>query len=362
MTGGEPLLQKDVYPLMDRLHEAGHAGADRDRRPPQHRATCRPTPPSIMDVKCPGSGEAAKHDAGQLRAPAAARRGEVRHPRPRRLRLRARRRRARGAGRTASPRSTSRPCTACSTRRRCRSGCSTTVCRCACSSRCTSTSGAPTCAASRADAASGSRLGASVADRWSRSGRLLGAEQRRVGAAAPAPSNASPARMRRRRPTAVQGGRVVRRRFATRRRSRSATSVRGVGRRRRRPAPRTPRRRSAPADRRAAARRGAPCRCGAARRRRRRDRRRRSASLKRSTSTMSRAPARPSLQQPGRRAAGTSRRTSAGCAAWSGRRPSTAVRSGARSSLDSASTVVIVAHAAGQHPQQVAGEGRARRR
>lgn len=62
MTGGEPLLQADLYPLMDRLHQAGlqvlvETGGHRsvERIPPY--ATV------IMDVKCPGSGEAAKHDA-----------------------------------------------------------------------------------------------------------------------------------------------------------------------------------------------------------------------------------------------------------------------------------------------------------
>lgn len=59
ITGGEPLLQPDVYPLMDRLLErgfqvlletGGHVSLDRvpDR-------VVR-----IMDVKCPGSGEAGK--------------------------------------------------------------------------------------------------------------------------------------------------------------------------------------------------------------------------------------------------------------------------------------------------------------
>lgn len=60
LTGGEPLLQKDVYPLMDRLLESGHtvmvetgghlsiADVPRD--------VIR-----IVDVKCPGSGEAAKN-------------------------------------------------------------------------------------------------------------------------------------------------------------------------------------------------------------------------------------------------------------------------------------------------------------
>jgi 7-carboxy-7-deazaguanine synthase len=61
MTGGEPLLQKDLYPLMDRLHDAGmqvlvETGGHRsiEHVPPYASV--------IMDVKCPGSGEAAKHD------------------------------------------------------------------------------------------------------------------------------------------------------------------------------------------------------------------------------------------------------------------------------------------------------------
>lgn len=59
VTGGEPLLQKDVYPLMERLLDDGRTvmletGGHRDisRVPPGvHR---------IVDVKCPGSGEADK--------------------------------------------------------------------------------------------------------------------------------------------------------------------------------------------------------------------------------------------------------------------------------------------------------------
>ncbi len=57
ITGGEPLLQEDVYPLMDRLVGAGRTvlletGGHRplDRVPPD---VVR-----IVDVKCPGSGEA----------------------------------------------------------------------------------------------------------------------------------------------------------------------------------------------------------------------------------------------------------------------------------------------------------------
>src|SRR5579864_66628 len=56
ITGGEPLLQEDVYPLMDRLLSAGRfvmleTGGHRpiDRIP---AAVVK-----ILDVKCPGSGE-----------------------------------------------------------------------------------------------------------------------------------------------------------------------------------------------------------------------------------------------------------------------------------------------------------------
>jgi 7-carboxy-7-deazaguanine synthase len=60
ITGGEPLLQGDVYPLMDRLLESGvtvmvetggHLSID--RVPPQ---VIR-----IVDVKCPGSGESGRN-------------------------------------------------------------------------------------------------------------------------------------------------------------------------------------------------------------------------------------------------------------------------------------------------------------
>jgi 7-carboxy-7-deazaguanine synthase len=60
ITGGEPLLQEGVYELMDRLLEAGHTvlletGGHRpiDRVP---AAVVK-----IVDVKCPGSGEAEKN-------------------------------------------------------------------------------------------------------------------------------------------------------------------------------------------------------------------------------------------------------------------------------------------------------------
>jgi 7-carboxy-7-deazaguanine synthase len=61
ITGGEPLLQDDVYPLMDRLVERGRTvlletGGHRpvDRVP---AAVIK-----IVDIKCPGSGEADKND------------------------------------------------------------------------------------------------------------------------------------------------------------------------------------------------------------------------------------------------------------------------------------------------------------
>ncbi|HVB37659.1 MAG TPA: radical SAM protein [Vicinamibacterales bacterium] len=59
ITGGEPLLQEDVYPLMDRLLEAGRTvlletGGHR----PLDRV--RDEVVRIVDVKCPASGEAGK--------------------------------------------------------------------------------------------------------------------------------------------------------------------------------------------------------------------------------------------------------------------------------------------------------------
>jgi len=65
ITGGEPLLQEDVYPLMDRLLARGltvmlETGG--------HRPVTR-VPPAvvkIVDVKCPGSGEADKNDWANL--------------------------------------------------------------------------------------------------------------------------------------------------------------------------------------------------------------------------------------------------------------------------------------------------------
>jgi 7-carboxy-7-deazaguanine synthase len=61
VTGGEPLLQEDVYPLMQRLLERGktvllETGGHRStERVPAEVVT-------ILDVKCPGSGEVEKND------------------------------------------------------------------------------------------------------------------------------------------------------------------------------------------------------------------------------------------------------------------------------------------------------------
>ena len=61
LTGGEPLLQKNVYPLIDRLLEqgklvlietGGHISLEHVPAPVR----------TIMDVKCPGSGEAGTTD------------------------------------------------------------------------------------------------------------------------------------------------------------------------------------------------------------------------------------------------------------------------------------------------------------
>ena len=61
ITGGEPLLQSDVYDLMDRLLATGctvllETGGHRpiDRVPA--------SVVKVLDVKCPGSGEAARND------------------------------------------------------------------------------------------------------------------------------------------------------------------------------------------------------------------------------------------------------------------------------------------------------------
>ena len=57
LTGGEPLLQKDVYPLMQRLLDDGRTVLVETGG----HVSLEQVPPAvhvIMDVKCPGSGEA----------------------------------------------------------------------------------------------------------------------------------------------------------------------------------------------------------------------------------------------------------------------------------------------------------------
>jgi 7-carboxy-7-deazaguanine synthase len=60
ITGGEPLLQPDVYPLMRRLLDSGRTVMVETGG---HRSI-KDVPPEvvrIVDVKCPGSGESAKN-------------------------------------------------------------------------------------------------------------------------------------------------------------------------------------------------------------------------------------------------------------------------------------------------------------
>ena len=61
ITGGEPLLQKNVYPLMQRLLDDGFTVMLETGG----HISIEHVPPGvirIMDVKCPGSGEAHRHD------------------------------------------------------------------------------------------------------------------------------------------------------------------------------------------------------------------------------------------------------------------------------------------------------------
>jgi 7-carboxy-7-deazaguanine synthase len=65
ITGGEPLLQEDVYPLMERLLGAGHTvlletGGHLDIGKVPSGVV------KIVDIKCPGSGEADRQDWGNI--------------------------------------------------------------------------------------------------------------------------------------------------------------------------------------------------------------------------------------------------------------------------------------------------------
>jgi 7-carboxy-7-deazaguanine synthase len=65
VTGGEPLLQPDVYPLMQRLIDAGKTVLIETGG---HRSIAN-VPAGvirIMDIKCPGSGESEKNDWSNL--------------------------------------------------------------------------------------------------------------------------------------------------------------------------------------------------------------------------------------------------------------------------------------------------------
>jgi 7-carboxy-7-deazaguanine synthase len=65
VTGGEPLLQEDVYPLMQALVDRGHTVL---LETGGHRSTERVPPDvtTILDVKCPGSGESHRNDWANL--------------------------------------------------------------------------------------------------------------------------------------------------------------------------------------------------------------------------------------------------------------------------------------------------------
>jgi 7-carboxy-7-deazaguanine synthase len=65
ITGGEPLLQEEVYALMQRLLEDGRTVLVETGG---HRDTSRVPEPvvTVLDVKCPGSGEAHRNEWGNL--------------------------------------------------------------------------------------------------------------------------------------------------------------------------------------------------------------------------------------------------------------------------------------------------------
>lgn len=65
VTGGEPLLQDEVYPLMASLVERGRTVL---LETGGHRSTARVPGPvvTVLDVKCPGSGESHRNDWDNL--------------------------------------------------------------------------------------------------------------------------------------------------------------------------------------------------------------------------------------------------------------------------------------------------------
>ena len=64
VTGGEPLLQEEVYPLMQRSLDSGKTVL---LETGGHRSTARVPADvvTILDVKCPGSGEVATQRLGE---------------------------------------------------------------------------------------------------------------------------------------------------------------------------------------------------------------------------------------------------------------------------------------------------------
>ena len=65
ITGGEPLLQRDVYPLMQQLLDRGHTVL---LETGGHRSIAEvpTTVVRIVDIKCPASGESDKNDWSNL--------------------------------------------------------------------------------------------------------------------------------------------------------------------------------------------------------------------------------------------------------------------------------------------------------
>ena len=139
LTGGEPLLQKDVYPLMTALLDAGHTVLIETGG----HVSLAQVPPGvikIVDVKCPGSGEAHRMDWDNLSRLSA--HDEVKFViRDREDYDYAREVVARYRWTIDAPRCSSRRCTACSLRGSWLNGCSRIACPSACSCRFTSTSG-----------------------------------------------------------------------------------------------------------------------------------------------------------------------------------------------------------------------------
>ena len=88
VTGGEPLLQPDVYPLMQRLLDGGHERAARDRRSRLDRARAGRRRPRSWTSSAPAAARPGRCDWENLARLGATRRGEVRDRRSGRLRVR----------------------------------------------------------------------------------------------------------------------------------------------------------------------------------------------------------------------------------------------------------------------------------